>query len=130
MGTWAEDRVIEALQVTVLPVCLKYSEVVHPVMGLLALITLETESVFKAGCDGALGLLESCPALQVTPEQTVAHQERSVLLTVRCGSLVGVRDQARLMGQPFSLENYLAHQKSVKVRVKLIQGNAYWEKKR
>lgn len=57
-------------------------------MGLLALITLETESVFKAGCDGALGLLESCPALQVTPEQTVAHQERSVLLTVRCGSLV------------------------------------------
>lgn len=53
-----------------------------------------------------------------------------MLLTVRCGSLVGVRDQARLMGQPFSLENYLAHQKSVKVRVKLIQGNAYWEKKR
>lgn len=99
-------------------------------MALLALITLETESVFKAGRDGAVGLLESCPALQVTPEQTLAHQERSVLLTVRCGSLVGGRDQARLMGQPFSLENYLAHQKSVKVRVKLIQGKANWEKKR
>ena len=34
------------------------------------------------------------------------------------------------MGQLCSLENYLAHQKSVKVREKLIQGKANLEKKR
>ena len=43
---------------------------------------------------GELGLLESGPTLQETAEQTLAHQELSVLLTVRRGSLAGGRDQA------------------------------------
>lgn len=86
---------------------------------------------------GESGLLESCPALQLSSEGPLAHQGLSVSWCCGlhgAGWLVG--GETRLLpfctsdGPTWSLEKYPAHQRSVKVREKLSQEKASVEKKR